>query len=77
MTTVREFTDRMWYAQKMLIIKWRDFEIISCDIMKAAKEKAIYIGTPHELRSEVYADVNKRIIDSYGVVDNTLIIEVH
>ena len=83
MTTVREFTDRMWYAQKMIIIKWQDFDMIGWGIkeiencLETAKKKAVYVGTPHELRSEVYADVNKMIVDSYGTMEDTLIIEVY
>lgn len=83
MTTVSEFTSKMWYAQKILIIKWQDFDTIGWGIreiencLEAAKEKAVYIGTPHELRSEVYTDVNKMTIDSYGVMDDVLIIEVY
>lgn len=51
MTTVREFTSKMWYEQKIAVIKWKEFD--KCN------------------------DVNGMFVDSYGVMDDTLIIEVH
>ena len=75
MITVREFTSRMWYAQPMVIIPWKRLHN-EIDIKKI-KENAIYIGTPHELRSDNYANINNRTVDSYGVIDNNIIITVH
>lgn len=81
--TVREFTSRVWYSQKIVVIKWREFDFINNNIeerdipLKAAIERAEYVGTPHELRSVIHSRINEMLIDSYGVIDDTLIIEVH
>lgn len=75
MKTIREFTSHMWYAQQMIIIPWQKLHN-EIDIEKI-KANAIYIGTPHELRSVIYDNINNKILDSYGVIDNTMIITVH
>lgn len=72
--TVREFTDHLWYTQKIIIIKWKEFDWNdSIDVMES---KALMVGENHQLLSIVYDAVNDMSIDSYGVIDNTLIIEV-
>ena len=75
MTTVREFTGRMWYSQPMIIIPWKRLRN-ETDIEKI-KERSIYIGTPHELRSVTNTNINNMTVDGYGVIDNTIIITVH
>lgn len=75
MATVKEFTSKMWYTQPMVVIPWNKLHN-EIDINKI-KAKAIYVGTPHELRSDNYTDVNNRYVDGYGVIDNTMIITVH
>lgn len=75
MTTVREFTSRMWYVQPMVVIPWNKLHN-ETDINKI-KERAIYVGTPHELMSVNNEVVNNRYVDGYGVIDNTMIITVH
>lgn len=75
MTTIREFTSRMWYTQQMIIISWKKLHN-EIDIEKI-KANAIYIGTPHGLRSDNHANINNMTVDGYGVIDNTMIITVH
>ena len=75
MTTVREFTGRMWYSQPMIIIPWN--RLHNETNLEKIKERAIYIGTPHELRSVTNANINNMAMDSYGAIDNTIIITVH
>lgn len=85
--TVREFTSRVWYGQEIVIIKWADFDKIfreDCAIpgteqtaLERIREKALMTGANHDLRSVTYESVNNMIVDSYGVYENLLIIEVH
>lgn len=81
--TVREFTSRVWYSQKIIVIKWKNFDYINKSIevtdkyFETIKEQAEYVGTPHKLRSVKYDNINEMLIDSYGVMNNVLIIEVH
>lgn len=73
--TVREFTSRVWYSQKIMIIKWKDFD--KCNNIDDIRKVALMVGENYQLRSENYEKVNNMLVDSYGVMDNTLIIEVH
>lgn len=81
--TVREFTSRMWYMQKVVVIKWKKFDPNhwnpeqNIDPVKTAEELAEYVGTPHKLRSINYNHINDMLVDSYGAIDGTIIIEVH
>ena len=73
--TVREFTSHVWYAQKIMVIKWKDFD--RCNDIDDIRKTALMVGENHQLRSVNYDNVNKMLVDSYGVMDDTLIIEVH
>ena len=73
--TVREFTSRMWYVQPMVIIPWR--KLNNEPDLEEIKKRAIYVGTPHELRSDNYANINNRYVDGYGAIDGTMVITVH
>lgn len=73
--TVREFTSRVWYSQKIVIIKWREFD--KCNDIDDIRKAALMIGENYQLRSINYDKVNGMLVDSYGVIDDTLIIEVH
>ena len=73
--TVREFANRVWYSQKIIVIEWRKFD--ECiDINKICKS-ALMVGESYQLRSTNYENVNNMLVDSYGVIDNALIIKVH
>ena len=73
--TVREFTGHLWYAQKIIIVKWKDFD--KCKDIDDIQKAALMVGENYQLRSVKYEKVNNVLVDSYGVMDNTLIIEVH
>lgn len=73
--TVREFTRRVWYSQKIMIIKWQDFD--KCKDIDDIQKAALMVGENWQLRSVNYEKVNNMLLDSYGVMDDTLIIEVH
>lgn len=75
MTTIREFTSRMWYAQKIAVIKWKDFD--KCNDIDDIRKAALMVGENYQLSSVNYDKVNRMMVDSYGVIDDTLIIEVH
>lgn len=72
--TVSEFLGRCWYLTKLVIIKWQVFDTVKeAANIEQIKEKAIYVGTPHELNS----DIHNMSLDSYGIIDDYLIILVH
>lgn len=73
--TVRELTSRVWYAQKIVIIKWKNFD--TCKDIDEIRKVALMTGENHQLRSVNYDKINEMLVDSYGAIDNTLIIEVH
>lgn len=73
--TVREFTSRIWYSQKIMIIKWQDFD--KCKNIDDIRKAALMVGENYQLRSVNYEKANNMLVDSYGVMDDTLIIEVH
>ena len=73
--TVREFTSKMWYSQKIVVIKWKEFD--KCNDIDDIRKAALMVGENYQLRSINYDKVNDMLVDSYGVMDNTLIIEVH
>ena len=72
--TVREFTDHMWYTQPMVIVPQSKLHD-EIDIEKI-KANAIYVGTPHGLRSDNYANINNMMVKGYGVIDNTMVVTV-
>ncbi len=73
--TVREFTSHVWYSQKIMVIKWKEFD--KCKDIDEIRKAALMVGENCQLRSVKYEKVNNMLVDSYGVMDNTLIIEVH
>jgi len=73
--TIREFTSRLWYSQKIIVIKWKDFD--KCKDIDDIRKVALMVGENYQLRSVNYENVNNMSVDSYGVMDDTLIIEVH
>lgn len=76
--TVREFTSRVWYIQQIIVIKWQEFDKVKDKAnIEEIKEKAFMYGANHELSSVTYEKVNNMLVDSYGVIDDYLIIEVH
>lgn len=73
--TVREFTSKMWYAQQIVIITWQQFD--RCKDIDEVLGKALLRCENWQLRSEVYREINNKMVDSYGVMDGYLIVEVH
>lgn len=73
--TVRDFTSRLWYSQKIIVIKWKEFD--KCNDIDEIRKAALMVGENWQLRSVNYENVNNMLVDSYGVMDNTMIIEVH
>ena len=73
--TVREFTSLVWYIQKIIIVKWKDFD--KCKDIDDIRKVALMVGENYQLGSVNYEKVNNMLVDSYGVMDDTLIIEVH
>ena len=78
MQTVNEFLNRCWYGSKIIVIYWADCEIyLAAHDIDAIKEKAKFVGTPHELRSDTFKDVREMTVDSFGAMDDYIIIETH
>lgn len=73
--TVRELTSRVWYSQKIMVIRWQEFN--KCKDIDEIRKAALMVGENYQLISVNYEKVNNMLVDSYGVMDNTLIIEVH
>lgn len=73
--TVREFTSHVWYSQKIIVIKWKEFD--RCKDIDEIRKAALMVGENYQLRSVNYENINNMLVDSYGVIDDTLIIEVH
>lgn len=75
MQTVRQFTDRLWYVTDICIIR-KDHEPITYPTLTKFRKIALWTGNVSSLRSITAKEVNDRYVDSYGIIDNTLIIEV-
>ena len=73
--TIRDFTGKLWYAQRIAIIKWKDYD--KCKDIDDIRKSSLFFDENYKLRSEVYKSLNDYLVDSYGVIDNILIIEVH
>lgn len=73
--TIREFTSHVWYSQKIMVIKWQDFD--KCKDIDDIRKAALMVGENWQLLSVNHKNVNNMLVDSYGVIDDTLIIEVH
>ena len=73
--TVREFTSRVLYTQKIIIVKWRDFD--KCKDIDDIRKAALMVGENYQLKSVNYEKVNNMLVDSYDVMDDTFIIKVH
>ena len=73
--TVREFTSHMWYAQKVIVIKWKEFD--KCNNIDDIKRRALMVGENCNLRSTAYEKICEMLVDSYGAIGDTMIIEVH
>lgn len=72
--TVREFTNKAWYACKIVIIKSEEYD--KCNDIDEVKKKSLMYGDNSQLRSINYENVNMMIVESFGVIDNVLVIEV-
>lgn len=76
--TVSEFLGRCWYRTDLVIINWQVFGTVKEAVnIEQIKEKAIYVGTPHELNSDIHKNIHNMSLDSYGIIDDYLIILVH
>lgn len=77
MMTVREFTNRLWASQSIIIIRWKEFD--KCNNLDDIRKRALVKNEAIQLRAdtETYNNVNNMFVDSYGVMDGYLIIEVH
>ena len=74
MGTLREFTNKLWYGNKIAVITQDAFE--KCNDIEDIRKAALMFGENWQLRSVVYDDVNNMTVMSYGVIGNILVIEV-
>ena len=76
--TVQEFTNNLWYGTDIVIIDKAQMYAMSGEYrLKKIKEKANFVGTPHELRSCIYDKLKKeKNVNNFGIIENNLIIEV-
>ena len=71
MMTLNELTNMMWYVQEMIIVEGKMPETANTDKIR---ETAIFAGDNAELRSDNYKDLKGRYIQSFGAIDDFVII---
>ena len=70
MVTVKELTERLWYAQEI--------EIVEKEYSIGKENRILWTGENYKLRAADLDTVKVRnmLVKSYGIVDNKLIIVV-
>ena len=71
--TLNELTNMMWYVQEMIILD-KDHDQIAYADIEDLKSQAIFVGDNMELRSDNYKDLKGRYIQSFGAIDDFVII---
>lgn len=72
--TVREFTGHLWTIANIIIVDYKTFS--SYWSIDEIKENALWQGENSQLLSCTADEINNKIVGSFGVMDNYLIIEV-
>lgn len=77
MNTVGKFLQNLWYTCPVLIIRQDEMDLPTpfYELQSIAK-KSLFTGNANELRSECYRNVLQREVINYGILENTLVIEV-
>ena len=73
--SVRELTNKLWYCQKIVIITWKQFD--KCNDIDEVLANALFRSENWQLRSEMYKEINNMMVDSFGLMDGHLIVEVY
>lgn len=76
MQTVREFTGHLWAIVNIIIIDSKTFSSLDDWNIDEVKKNALWQGTNNQLLSCTADEINNKIVGSFGVMDNYLIIEV-
>ena len=75
--TVQEFLLNAWYSQKVAIIDLNQKQLYDAlKDEKTLKEISLFFGDNWQTRSDLYKPIKKMEVSDYGVIDNTLVIEV-
>lgn len=75
MQTVNQFLDRLWYTTDIVIVPYNHAPIDMPDIDNF-KNIALWSGSVNSTRSCLAIQFLQRYVKAYGIIDNTLIIEV-
>ena len=75
MQTVNQFLGRLWYTTEIVIVPYNHVPIDTPDI-DSFKKIALWNGSVNSTRSCLAIQTLQRYVKSYGIVDNTLIIEI-
>jgi hypothetical protein len=67
--TVNELTNFIWYVQEIIIVE----SVPSLDIDEL-RTKALFVGDNAELRSDNYKDIKNRYIQSFGAVEDFVVV---
>lgn len=74
--TVKKFTDRLWYITPFAVISEKT-SVEDLYTAERVKEKALWSGDAMESESsDTFMAVADLEVKRYGIVDNTLLIEV-
>ena len=74
--TVREFTEHLWTIVNIIIIDYKTSFSLSDWNIDVIKENALWQGENNQLLSCTADEINNKIVGSFGVMANYLIIEV-
>ena len=68
--TLNELTNMIWYVQEIIVL---DYSPNSIDISEL-KEKAVFYGDNAELRSDLYKDIKGKYVQSFGALDDFVVV---
>ena len=70
MMTVNDLTNMMWYIQHIIIVD----QVSNVYNLGKVKENALFVGDNAELRSDLYKDLKNRYVQSFGSIDDYIVI---
>lgn len=72
--TLRQLTMHLWCVVPIVVIEHDRFE--QEDSLDTMRHKAVMTGDSLQLLSVSYSALNERNVDSYGIIENTLVIVI-
>jgi len=68
---INELSNYIWYVQEIIIVE----SVPSLDIGEL-RAKALFVGDNAELRSDIYKDLKNRQIQSFGAVEDFIVVKL-